>query len=590
MFRKKTIPIFFACDDAFVKYTIVATQSMIENASKDYHYHIHVLHTNVCDKMQAKLLKLQNENFEITFDDVTDYLLSISDKLPIRDYYSKTTYFRLFIADMFPQYDKVIYLDSDIIVTGDISELYNHNLMDNYIGAAHDQVIVQTDVFGQYAEKVTGISRHNFFSAGVLLINCEAFRKVDMLEQFTKLLHTYTFVVIQDEDYLNVLCKGHVLFLNQQWNAQVYGELPCKEEDVKIWHFIMASKPWHHKDCPMSEYFWSYAKKTEVYDEIIHVLENYTDAQRKRDQDSGDRLKELAVSEINNPNNYVNLMKSKVKQSPERRAILKKMAQYEKEGRFDEDLEDDPPSRTLMPDEVDYLSRKLSSKIKRRFAYMAGRVFLRDIIRSEKMIIKDIVGIEHMQNLKSGAVITCNHFNPYDSFAIQVAYDRSKQRRRTFYRVIKEGNYTSFPGFYGMLMRNCNTLPLSSSFKTMQNFMHAIDKVLKDGNFVLVYPEQSLWWNYRKPKPLKNGAYNFATKNQVPVLPCFITMEDSNRLDEDGFYVQEYTIHIAPPIYPDPAKSKIENIDAMRDENYRIWKEIYEETYQIPLHYSCDER
>jgi hypothetical protein len=67
-------------------------------------------------------------------------------------------------------------------------------------------------------------------------------------------------------------------------------------------------------------------------------------------------------------------------------------------------------------------------------------------------------------------------------------------------------------------------------------------------------------------------------------------MEDSNRLDEDGFYVQEYTIHIAPPIYPDPAKSKIENIDAMRDENYRIWKEIYEETYQIPLHYSCDER
>ena len=60
---------------------------------------------------------------------------------------------------------------------------------------------------------------------------------------------------------------------------------------------------------------------------------------------------------------------------------------------------------------------------------------------------------------------------------------------------------------------------------------------------MLVYPEQSMWWNYRKPKPLKKGAYTFAAKNHVPVLPCFITMEDSDILGDDGFYVQEYTIH-----------------------------------------------
>ena len=55
---------------------------------------------------------------------------------------------------------------------------------------------------------------------------------------------------------------------------------------------------------------------------------------------------------------------------------------------------------------------------------------------------------------------------------------------------------------------------------------------------MLVYPEQSMWWNYRKPKPLKKGAYTFAAKNHVPVLPCFITMEDSDILGDDGFYVQ----------------------------------------------------
>ena len=90
---------------------------------------------------------------------------------------------------------------------------------------------------------------------------------------------------------------------------------------------------------------------------------------------------------------------------------------------------------------------------------------------------------------------------------------------------------------------------------------------------MVVYPEQSMWWNYRKPKPLKKGAYTFAAQNHVPVLPCFITMQDSDILGDDGFYIQEYTIHIAPAIYPDPNKSRAVNIEEMRQKNYEVWKE-----------------
>lgn len=201
------------------------------------------------------------------------------------------------------------------------------------------------------------------------------------------------------------------------------------------------------------------------------------------------------------------------------------------------------------------------------------------------MIIKEVRGIENFRNLESGAVITCNHFNAFDSFAIQVAYDMSKHKKRKFYRVIREGNYTSFPGFYGFLMRNCYTLPLSSNSKTMQQFMRSTNTLLKEGNFVLVYPEQSMWWNYRKPKPLKKGAFVFAAKNNVPVLPCFITMQDSDILDSDGFYVQEYTIHIGKPIYGSKGVSVSENTENLKDENYKIWKEIYEKEYKIPLKY-----
>ena len=136
-------------------------------------------------------------------------------------------------------------------------------------------------------------------------------------------------------------------------------------------------------------------------------------------------------------------------------------------------------------------------------------------------------------------------------------------------------------------MRNCNTLPLSSNMQTMKKFIRSTDTLLKDGNFVLFYPEQSMWWNYRKPKPLKDGAFQFASKNNVPVLPCFITMKDSDQLGEDGFYIQEYSIHIGKPIYPHPSLNLRENIQYMKNENYRVWKEIYEETYQIPLVYAC---
>jgi len=100
------IPIFYACDDNFVKYTVVSLYSMIQNASKEYRYRVYVLHTGITEPMKKAVLDLKNENFEISFEDVSDYLQSISDKLPIRDYYSKTTYYRMFIAEMFQEYDK----------------------------------------------------------------------------------------------------------------------------------------------------------------------------------------------------------------------------------------------------------------------------------------------------------------------------------------------------------------------------------------------------------------------------------------------------------------------------------------------------
>ena len=220
-----------------------------------------------------------------------------------------------------------------------------------------------------------------------------------------------------------------------------------------------------------------------------------------------------------------------------------------------------------------------------------ARKFVNDLVKGEQLIIKEIRGIENLNALECGAIVTCNHFNAFDSFAIQMAYEASSQtKKRQFYRIIREGNYTSFPGFYGFLMRHCNTLPLASAPGPRKEFVKATCKLLRDGHFVLIYPEQSMWWNYRKPKPLKPGGFYFAARNDVPVVPCFITMRDSKHIGSDGFPVQEYTIHISSPIYPDNTLKLGANTERMMKKNFEIWKDIYEKEYGIPLTYTTKEQ
>ena len=276
-----------------------------------------------------------------------------------------------------------------------------------------------------------------------------------------------------------------------------------------------------------------------------------------------------------------------VKKSEYRLKVLARIEELEKNGKFDIDVEDDPPTIVLTPENIDYLRKKMTSKIKRVFANEVGERFLDSLLKNNKLIIKKVNGIENLNKISTGAIVTYNHFNPFDCFTVEKVFRMSgKIEEKRLYKVIREGNYTNFPGLYGFFFRNCDTLPLSSNKRTMVEFMKAVDSLLQKGDFILVYPEQSMWWNYEKPKPLKNGAFKFAVKANVPVLPIFITLEDSNIMGSDGFYVKEYTINISEPIYPKADLNAKENMEYIRDENFRVWKEIYEDFYKKPLSYT----
>jgi len=278
-----------------------------------------------------------------------------------------------------------------------------------------------------------------------------------------------------------------------------------------------------------------------------------------------------------------------MEKNPERLKVLEKIDKLEREGMWHTPVENDPPSTELLPNQVDYLNKKLSSKIATMIANKKGAKFYESMIDAGQMIIKDVVGIENFLSVSGGAMITCNHFNICDNYAVYRAI-RPYIGRKKLYKVIREGNYTGFTGPIGFFFRHCNTLPLSRNSETMKNFMVAVNTLLKRGEKILIYPEQEMWWNYKKPRPMKSGAFRFAVTCGVPIIPVFITMEDSSNIDPNGFPVQAYTIHFLPPIYPKSDLSKKDNIDYLMNENYRLWVETYESFYGKKLKYLKSEK
>lgn len=306
--KYKEIPIFFASDNNYAPYLVVALKSLLANASKDYFYKIHVLTSNMSDDNKLVLLRELTFNSSIEFINLSKETEAIKDKFHLRDYYSIDTYYRFFIADLFPEYDKVIYLDSDIIVLGDISDLYFYNISNYLLGVVQEQVMAHNECFSDYVEKALGVKCKNYFNAGILLMNSKLFRLYNIQSKFFKLMSRFKFRVTQDEDYLNVICKDKVKYLDLGWNKMPFEETGFDDVDLKIIHYTLGWKPWHYENVRYEEYFWQYASQTEYYELLQNQLKTYDDVKKQKDAESYENLKNMAIADTLDYYNYKNTM------------------------------------------------------------------------------------------------------------------------------------------------------------------------------------------------------------------------------------------------------------------------------------------
>ncbi|MBO5327299.1 MAG: 1-acyl-sn-glycerol-3-phosphate acyltransferase [Clostridia bacterium] len=264
-----------------------------------------------------------------------------------------------------------------------------------------------------------------------------------------------------------------------------------------------------------------------------------------------------------------------------RPAVLAAIEQYEREGAFDRHA--DPVDESIVipvtPD-FPYVPRTLTKRLRyffsRRFIVYP---FAKKV--SEKMFCTVVKGKEHLQGI-GAAILTCNHVDKFDCLVVQHAC----KPNRPF---VVAAPFNNMRGSFGDHMRAGGMLPLGSDLATIRKFTAAVKHYLSRGKRILIYPEQAMWWHYEKPRPYKDGAFDLAARNGVPVVPCFITFRGTGVFDGNGIEQKHFTLHIMPPLYPKKELSFRENVAFLRDENMRMCKRKYKEVYGKDPEYTTEQ-
>ena len=269
---KQEIPIIFITDNNYVLPTAVAINSLIKNKNESSFYKIFILHSNITEENQANFYKFNQKNVtvELIKPENSEFLLSVKQKRE-NDYVSPAVLFKFAIPNLFQKYNKVIYIDGDTLINDDLTELYNTDINNVYMGVVKDVHPIMTKAYQR-------LGLETYFNAGVILYNIEKIlqdgidAKLNSNEVLSKINEYFWF----EQDTYNILLSNKVKFLHPKYNFiieswQKYGLKKCcktfdiTKEDGKslykkavIFHLASELKPWIYKDGLMRKVWENY--------------------------------------------------------------------------------------------------------------------------------------------------------------------------------------------------------------------------------------------------------------------------------------------------------------------------------------------
>lgn len=262
---KRVIPVVMICDDNFAMQTAVALTSMYVNKSKETEYCVHVIMSECSDESKAMVKAAEKPDFSVTIIEATsDKFANVKQKAHV----SKSALHKFFICEMLPQYDKILYLDGDIIVREDLWELYNTDISNAFFAAINHSLGI-----------ITGERKHN---GGVLLLNVIKMRENGMAQIMIKKREELGERKSMDQETFHMLLRDQKLALLPKYNVMLdkidyekkyypladynkfYGtSYHSRAEIIKtagIVHFTGALKPWKYTFPKCADEWYGYYK------------------------------------------------------------------------------------------------------------------------------------------------------------------------------------------------------------------------------------------------------------------------------------------------------------------------------------------
>lgn len=292
-FDKKNIPIVFASDNNYSPYLGVTLFSLLKNISKDNNYDIVILDSKIkeINKLRINSLIKDLDNVSIRYFNIDSFYQKYnSNILFTTKNYSLASFNRFFIPNLFHNYDKIIYFNTDLLIFEDIVNLYNIDLEDNLMGVVSDIEYFQNrNSLSDYCtEKLEIESVFKYFNSGVLLFNIQKCLLNEFLDKCLKQLRKVKEPICAAQCIINSVCKNKVKYMDWAWNAQYhiqsmdehyYEKLPQRYLDKyneclknpKILHFTSGNKPWNNLEMNFADIYWEHAKMTPFYEQIIYA-------------------------------------------------------------------------------------------------------------------------------------------------------------------------------------------------------------------------------------------------------------------------------------------------------------------------------
>ena len=238
---------------------------------------------------------------------------------------------------------------------------------------------------------------------------------------------------------------------------------------------------------------------------------------------------------------------------------------------------DDP---VLTDEEVDNLidkyyrlkKNKVKYKIDKKASEILIEQFTKDIVNNI-----EFDGIENIKDIKNGAIITGNHYSPMDTLPVKKLI--KKVFNKEIYIVSLASNL-ALKAPLDFIVNHENIIPLKNSVEYLTTkFKPELFDKLKQDELVLIYPEENMWNNYKKPRPCKRGAYQFAAEANVPVISLFTELKEENG-------IIKYIVHVLKPIYPNKEISIRQNSINMAKIDYEQKIDCYEKVFNKKLDYT----